>query len=112
MILQQGEKLHIIHRRYFEKEPRRHFIGAVDIYDAGLARVTGNVWVVDTVKFAFIKRPEKRIRIISLVSGDLLVNIIPPSVDLEKIYYHQEKKGVRVTDGTDWYLDLSEFTWM
>lgn len=111
MILRKGEKIHVIHRRLFEKEPHRHFIGVVDEYENGVARVTGQVYTVDQVKFAFIRRPEKRTRIISVVSGDLLVNVIPASVDLEKIVYKQEAKSVRVTDGGDWYLDLSEFTW-
>jgi hypothetical protein len=46
-----------------------------------------------------------------VISGDLLVNVIPTAVDLEKIFYKQEAKSVRVTDGSDWHLDLSEFTW-
>jgi hypothetical protein len=58
-----------------------------------------------------MRRPEMRTRIISIISGDLLVNIIPSAVDLDKITYRQEKKGVRVSDGSDWFLDLSEFTW-
>ena len=111
MILRKGEKIHVIHRRLFEKEPHRHFIGVVDEYEAGVARVTGHVYTVDPVKFAFIRRAEKRTRIISVVSGDLLVNVIPMAVDLEKIIYKQEAKSVRVTDGADWHLDLSEFTW-
>ncbi|HYV26022.1 MAG TPA: hypothetical protein VFA77_00680 [Candidatus Eisenbacteria bacterium] len=112
MILQPGEKLHVIHRRYFEKESRRHFVGIVEAYEGGVARVTGNVFTVDRTKFAFVRRPEMRTRIISLVSGDVLVNVIPPSVDLDKVVYKQEKKSVRVTDGSDWHLDLSEFTWI
>lgn len=112
MILKRGEKIHVIHRRFFEKEARRHFVGVVDHYEDGLARVTGNVYTVDRAKFAFVRRPEKRTRIISLVSGDLLVNVLPHSVDLEKIVYKLENKIVRVTDGSDWFLDLTEVTWL
>ena len=111
MILRSGEKIHVIHRRFFEKDLHRHFIGSVEAYEDGVARVVGHVYTVDTVRFQYVKRPEMRTRLISIVSGDLLVNIIPPSVDLEKITYKQEKKGVRVSDGSDWHLDLSEFTW-
>jgi hypothetical protein len=67
---------------------------------------------VDLTKYAFVRRPEKRTRLIAVYSGELLINILPASVDLEKIVYRQEKKSVRVTDGTDWHLDLSEFTWL
>jgi hypothetical protein len=112
MVLKQGEKVHVIHRRLYEKDHHRHFIGVVDDYDQGVARVTGHVYTVDTVKFAFMKRPEVRTRLLSIVSGEVLVNIIPAKVNLEKITYKQERKAVRVSDGSDWHLDLSEFTWM
>jgi hypothetical protein len=111
MILQKGEKIHVIHRRLFEKEPQRHFVGIVDHYEAGLARVTGYLYTVDRARFAFIRRSDQRTRILSLAGGNLLVNVLPASVNLEKIVYRQEKKGVRVTDGSEWHLDLSELTW-
>ena len=112
MILEKGEKLHVIHRRHFQEEARRHFIGVVDGYESGVARVTGYIYSVDRAKFSFVKRPELRTRIVSLVSGDLFINVIPSEVDLEKVVYKQEDRVVRVTDGTDWHLDLSEVAWM
>lgn len=112
MILKQGEKVHVIHRRHYEKDHHRHFIGVVDAYDGGVARITGHVYTVDPVKFTFMKRPELRTRLVAVASGDVLVNIIPGKVSLEKITYKQERKAVRVTDGSDWFLDLSEYTWM
>jgi hypothetical protein len=110
-ILKPGEKLHVIHRRRLEREPHRHFVGAVEAYENGVARVTGYVYTVDTVKSAFFKRPDKRTRILAISSGDLLVNVLPDHVDLENIVYKLEKKSVRVTDGSDWFLDISEFAW-
>jgi hypothetical protein len=111
MILQKGEKIHVIHRRHFDKDPHRHFLGVVDDYENGLARVTGHIFTVDTVKFTFFRRPDQRTRIVALQSGDLLINILPPSVNLEKVIYKPEKKSVRVTDGSDWYMDISDFAW-
>lgn len=111
MILQKGEKIHVIHRRILEKEPQRHFVGVVDEYENGLARVTGHVYAVDTIKAVFFRRPELRTRIISLSTGDTLVNILPPSVDLEKIVYKQEKETVRVTDNDQWHMDISDLAW-
>jgi len=110
-ILQPGEKLHVIHRRRLEREPHRHFVGTVEAYENGVARVSGYVYTVDTVKSAYFRRPDKRTRILAISSGDLLVNILPKHVDLEKVVYKLEKKSVRVTDGSDWYLDISEFAW-
>jgi hypothetical protein len=111
MVLAPGEKIHVIHRRRFEKEPHRHFAGIVDAYEPGLARVTGHVFTVDTAKFSFFRRPEKRTRILSIYSGDLIVNILPANIEMEKIVYTLEKRSVRVTDGSDWYLDISELAW-
>ncbi len=112
MILNKGEKVHVIHRRLFEKEARRHFVGIVEEYEAGVARVAGYVYTVDRAKFIFVRRAEKRTRIIPVASGNVLVNVIPDSVDLEKVVYKQEKKAVRVTDGSSWHLDLSEVAWL
>ncbi|EEF60386.1 hypothetical protein [Pedosphaera parvula] len=111
MILQKGEKVHMIHRRLLDKDPHRHFVGIVDAYENGVARVTGHMYTVDPTKFSFFKRPEKRTRIVSLISGDVFVNILPEAVDLEDITYKQEKKSVRVTDCKDWHMDISEFAW-
>lgn len=111
MILQKGEKIHVIHRRHLEKEPQRHFVGIVDAYENGIARVTGHVFAVDAVKAVFFRRPELRTRIIALQTGDTLVNILPPSVDLEKIVYKQEKKSLRVTDDNGWHMDISDLAW-
>src|SRR5688572_3132691 len=110
-ILSTGEKVHVIHRRHLDKDPHRHFIGVVDAYEGGVARVTGHVYTVDTTKYKFFRRPELRTRIISAVGGDVLINVLPRHVDLEKIVYKQEAKALRVTDGSDWHLDLSELTW-
>ena len=110
-ILSAGEKVHIIHRRYLEKEPHRHFVGIVEVCEQGVARVTGHLFTVDPIRFEFFRRPERRTRIVSLVSGDVLINIVPQSVDLDKIFYQQEPKALRVTDGSDWHLDLSELAW-
>ena len=110
-ILTAGEKVHLIQRRQLEKEPHRHFIGVVDAYDSGVVRVTGHIYTVDTATFRFFRRPEARTRIISASSGDVLINVLPPSVDLEKIIYKQEKKALRISDGSAWHLDISESGW-
>lgn len=112
MILKQGEKIHVIHRRHFEKDHHRHFVGVVDCYEGGIVRATGNVYTVDPVNYSFFRRPETRTRLIAVASGDVLVNVLPDSVKLDKITYKQERKAVRVTDGSDWFLDISEFSWM
>lgn len=112
MILQRGEKIHAIHRPRFDKDPHRHFVGVVDEYENGVARATGYVYVVDRTKLMFVKRKDKRTRLVAIGSGDVLVNILPASVELEKISYKHEQDVVRVTDGSDWHLDITEYSWL
>ena len=110
-LLNPGEKIHVVHRRQLDTEPHRHFVGVVDQYAGGVIRMTGHLYVVDKSTFQFVKRPEQRTRVVSVVSGEIIVNILPVTTDLEKIVYKLEGAAVRVTDGTDWHLDLSEVGW-
>ena len=66
----------------------------MEAYESGVARVTGYVYTVDTVKSAFFRRPDKRTRILLISSGDLIVNVILAEVNIDKIVYKLEKKSV------------------
>ncbi len=110
-ILNAGEKVHVIHRRHFDSEPHRHFVGTVNEYEDGVVRMTGHVFAVDPTTFQFVRRPEIRTRVVSVVSGEVIVNVLPPSVDLAKVVYRVEGTSVRVSDGSAWYLDISEVGW-
>ncbi len=112
MILANCEKVHVLHRRNREHEPHRHFMGEVEDYQGGVVRVIGHLYPVDREQGGFIRRPELRVRRIPIVAGDTFVNVIPEAVDLEQISDHQEKKAIRVTDGSEWHLDLSKVAWL
>ena len=112
MILQPGEKIHVVHRRLFEKDLRKHFIGVVEAYETGLVRATGHIWVIEDPKVNIFKRhPEPRTRILALHGGTLMLNVLPPMVDLEQVQYEHVGCSIRVTDGAGWFLDLKEFGW-
>jgi hypothetical protein len=44
MILNSGEKIHVVHRRMFDKDTRKHFVGEVEAYENGLVRAIGHVF--------------------------------------------------------------------
>lgn len=112
MLLLKGEKIHVVHRRLFDHDIRKHFIGEVEDYENGIVRVVGHVWVIEDVKEnIFRKKPEPRTRIISLSSGEVFVNVLPPQIELENIRYEGAGHNVRVTDGSGWFLDIKEFGW-
>jgi hypothetical protein len=75
-----------------------------------LVKVTGCLFAMDTKKNEFVRHDhEPRTRIISLASDMLIINVLPPQVDLSKIVYqhHHSGKELTVTDGSDWRLCLS-----
>jgi hypothetical protein len=111
-ILSPGEKIHVMHLRRFEKDVRRHFVGEVESYEQGVARVSGYVFVIDDLsKHLFVKRPDRRTKLIPILSGDVIVNVIPETVDLESVVYELNDRSLVVTDGGDWTMDVKEFGW-
>ena len=108
MILDIGVKVHIIERRYSAEDLRRHFIGEVIRCGENTIRVKGHAWVFDSMKGEFVQKPEERDRVIQLVER-VIVNVIPPRVNLSELKYVATKRGLVVTDGQEFSLDISEF---
>ena len=100
MILEPGEKVHIIMRRNFENDPRRHFIGEIVEADEQVVKVKGRAVIFDSVNIQYEVKPDARIRIISLTDARNIINIIPHENKIDNIKYvmSPEKKLV-VTDG-------------
>jgi hypothetical protein len=58
----------------------------------------------------FRRKPEPRTRILR-IDGMVFVNVLPATVNLEKIHYEGRGANLRVTDGEKWHLDVKEFGW-
>jgi hypothetical protein len=111
-ILKTGENIHVIHRRRFDKDIRRHFVGGVEAYEGGLVRATGYVFVVDELnEHLFAKRPDRRTKLIPLASGDVIVNVLPEDLDIEQVRYELDGRKLWLTDGNGWKMDVKEFGW-
>ena len=111
MILSPGEKIHVVERRYFPGDISRHFCGeVVECSEQNLVRLKGYLWVWDAMKKEFIKKAEMREKILFL--GDrLTVNVVPREVNLSSIKYVIDiKRGLLVTDGKGWSLDINEYS--
>jgi hypothetical protein len=48
MIIQPGEKIHVIFRQLFEGDFKRHFVGAVEQCEDNLVRATGFLFAEET----------------------------------------------------------------
>jgi len=109
MVVKIGEKLHIITRRKFDQDLRRHFVGIVLALEGSIVRMEGYTFVFDAHKDVYIKRPEKRIRIFDLSDSGHIVNVIPKEAELEKVTYKISELRLFVTDGKSFSLEINEF---
>jgi hypothetical protein len=108
MILDVGEKVHIVERRYFADDLRRHLVGEIIKSSDNAIRVKGYVWVFDVTK-GFVRKPEARERVL-YPSDRSTINIIPKEVDLDEVkYVISPKEGLIVTDGKKFRLSINEF---
>ena len=110
MVLERGDRLHIIERRYFSDDLRRHFVGEILDCTEWVVRLKGYAWVFDAMTGQFVRKPERRERIISLLDR-LTINMIPPQVDLDAVKYVTDPhRGLVVTDEKSFFLEITEFT--
>jgi hypothetical protein len=110
MIVDKGDKLHIITRRNFEGDLRRHFVGEVEEASGALVRVAGYAFIYDPWTNEFLRKPERRVRILSLADAGLVVNVLPREAVIEKIRYRTTVENrLLVSDGVSFSLDINEF---
>ncbi|MBN1551940.1 hypothetical protein JW979_10740 [bacterium] len=110
MILEKGEKVHLVERRLFENDLRRHFVGEVHEISGSVIRAEGYTFILDTSTNQYTRRFDKHIRIISLSDSGNIINVLPAAADLEETNYRQsEEKRLIVTDEKSFTLDVNEF---
>lgn len=111
MVLDIGEKVHVITRRLFDNDLRRHFVGEVKAISEVAARLEGYVFVFDASHNRYVKRPERRVRIIGLVDSGNIINVLPPHLEIDDLSYQVSGENHTVfTDGVSFSLDINEFS--
>ena len=110
MILKLGEKIHVIVRRVFFQDIRRHFIGEVTDATESVVRIEGHAYLYDTNTNLFVRKNHSQDRIFSLVDGVNIITVLPRTANLKKIVYRfTEKKRMVLTDGESLSVDVNEF---
>lgn len=108
-MIEQGEKLLIVHRRLFEKDTPRFFVGEVQAYEAGIAKVKGYTFVKDLFGGNMKKKPVPRIKIMSIVSGTFIVYQLPVTVQLDSVRFDLNQDGALVLmDDGGFAMDVAE----
>ena len=108
-VLTAGEKLHVITRRLFQQDVRRHFVGVVIAADDNLVKLEGYAFILNPATNQYQRHANKRMRVISLCDAGNIINILPDAMALEALTYHFHAGKLVMTDGKGYELDLSEF---
>ncbi len=110
MLIDVGEKIHVIMRRNFESQMRRHFAGEVAAGSGAEVRATGYVFVYDDRSAQYVRKQTKRTTVLDLAESDYIVNIIPPMVNLDEVRYETiDRSELFFTDGKNFRLNINEF---
>jgi hypothetical protein len=108
VLLKEGDKLLVAHRRLFAKDAARFFIGRVVAYEAGIVKVCGHSFARDMITGSMLEKSDERTKLLALASGTLLVYQLPDGTVLEAIQFVSEKRRLAVTDGQGFTMNLSE----
>lgn len=108
-LLDVGDKVHVIERRQFDSDVRRHFFGGVERVDSQAMRITGYVFVYDPGSSSYVRAAKPRTRVIPLGSAGFVINVAPSETDPEAVRYLEQHGRLTVTDGGSFVLDINEF---
>ena len=108
MILENGQNILIVHRRLYADDPARYFIGTVEGYESGIARVTGYSWIVDPFGSWLSRKEEPRTKIVSLASGTLLIYQLPSGLLVQNVRIDRDNRGQIVLSAPGFKMDLTE----
>jgi hypothetical protein len=108
MILEQGDSILVAHRRLYDRDEARFFIGRVDAYEAGVVKVTGHSYVRDSMGGRVLEKADKRTKILSLSSGTLIVYQLPDNVGLEALKFVSADGQLVLTDGKGFTMNVTE----
>ncbi len=109
MILAPGEKVLISHRRLFESDQPRFFVGIVESYEDGMVKVTGYSWSREHIRGEMVRKNDPRTKIVSVSSGMVIVYELDPTLELEALRLETAgQHEVFLTDGSDFRMNLTD----
>jgi hypothetical protein len=109
MLLKEGDKVLVAHRRLFPHDEPRFFLGTVDAYQAGVVKVTGHSFIRDLFT-GIVEKRDIRTKLISLSSGTVMVYQLPDHVLLDSMEFRYEDGWLLLSDGRDFAMNLAERT--
>ena len=108
-VVEVGDKLHIMTRRLFEEDVRRHFVGEVIATADPLVELRGYTFIFQRGANEYRRLPEERTRLFSLGESGHVVNKIPRNIEVGSIVYQNVENRLVLSDGRAFSLPINEF---
>jgi len=108
VVIKPGDKILIVHRRLFEKDNTRFFIGGVEEYDGRLAKVTGFTFSQDLGTGHVHKKADPRTKIVAIGSGTVLAYLLTGDPQIDKLQFVHTGSKLSLIDDAGFKMDLTE----
>lgn len=108
MILSQGDVVLVSHRRLFPQDEVRFFLGRLLAQEGALMRIEGYSIVRDLSNGTFLRKDEKRTKILSLNSPGFIVYQLDSGISVDEARIINREGDVLLAQGTRELMNLSE----
>lgn len=108
MLLEPGDTVLVSHRRMFQHDEARFFVGTLVAADHELLKLVGYTFVRDLSSDRVIRKDEQRTKLLSLASSGYFFYQIPGQHDVSEIYVHNESGETTLRIGTETLMNLAE----
>ncbi|MBX9790574.1 MAG: hypothetical protein K2Y37_16770 [Pirellulales bacterium] len=108
MVVNPQDTVLIVHRRLFEKDSTRFFIGVVEECDAGLIKATGFTYFQDMMTGHVNRKDDPRTKIVPLGAGTVLVYLLQGSPRIEDLHFVHSGSKTFLVDNARFRMDLTE----
>ena len=104
MILKPGDPVLVVHRRLFDNDKQRFFVGTVEACEEGLASVNGYSFARENVEGSYARKSDAHAKIVSLSSGSLITYRLPRQCDVDAARIVAHDGRLVLSDGRDWEM--------
>ena len=108
MILEVGDTVLVSHRRMFQHDEARFFVGKAVACDRELVKLEGYSFVRDLSSGQVIRKDEKRTKLLSLASPGYIFYQLAGQIDVDQVSVKNETGDLLLVDGGRVLMNLAE----
>jgi len=107
-MLKTGSPVLIVHRRLFEGDHSRYFVGKVLERDGAIVSVEGQTWIQDRFDGKFSRKDDLRTKILGLATDGLIIYALPERTNPQELKLDHSEGRLVLRDSGTFKMDLSE----